>query len=365
MAQGTFANNSTEKTVTFGAPPSNQPPVVTNPGNQSSAVGTSINLAIGASDPNGDTQSYSATGLPAGLSINAGTGIITGTVSTAGTSTVTVTVSDGKGGATPTSFTWTVTSASTGGSFRYVKLEEVSEVRGKAFGSAAELNILDTSGTTIGRTGWVASADSAETANSPPHPAANAIDGNPSTMWHTRWIGGTAPLPHWLVVDMGTGHPVGGFRYLPRQDGSSNGRIAGYKFYVSANGVNWGAPVAQGTFANNSTEKTVTFGAPPSNQPPVVTSPGNQGALALDPIASPPQTAGTLVSYTAVPHGGVNPRFSWSFGDGTAATAPATTPGATHTFAQPGRYTVTVTATDDVGANAVREFVQAVHHPLT
>jgi hypothetical protein len=127
-----------------------------------------------------------------------------------------------------------------GGSFRYVKLEEVSEVSGKAFGSAAELNVLDTSGTTIGRTGWVVSADSAETANSPPHPVANAIDGNPSTMWHTRWIGGTAPLPHWLVVDMGTSHPLGGFRYLPRQDGSPNGRIAGYKFYVSADGVNWG-----------------------------------------------------------------------------------------------------------------------------
>ncbi|MDQ3775475.1 MAG: Ig domain-containing protein [Pseudomonadota bacterium] len=52
----------------------------------------------------------SATRLPAGLSINAGTGVITGTVSTTGASTVTVTVSDGKGGTTPTSFTWTVTS---------------------------------------------------------------------------------------------------------------------------------------------------------------------------------------------------------------------------------------------------------------
>ncbi|MGQ0594259.1 MAG: PKD domain-containing protein, partial [Gammaproteobacteria bacterium] len=151
------------------------------------------------------------------------------------------------------------------------------------------------------------------------------------------------------VVDMGTSRPVGGFRYLPRQ-GSSNGRIGGYRFYVSTNGVNWGTPVAQGTFANTATEKTVTFSVAP---------------LALDPIASPPRTAGTPVTYTAVPHGGVNPRFSWSFGDGSAATAPATTPGATHTFAQPGRYTVTVTATDDVGANVVREFVQAVHHPLT
>jgi hypothetical protein len=157
-----------------------------------------------------------------------------------------------------------VTSTSTGGSFRYVKLEEVSEVSGKAFGSAAELNVLDTSGTAIGRTGWVASADSAETSSSA-YPAANAIDGNPATLWHTRWVGASPPPPHWLVVDMGTSYPVGGFRYLPRQDGSSNGRIGGYRFYGSTDGVNWGTPVAQGTFANNSTEKTVTFGAAPPN----------------------------------------------------------------------------------------------------
>jgi len=152
---------------------------------------------------------------------------------------------------------------SSGGRFRYVKLEEVSEVSGRPWGSAAELNVLDRGGNTIRRTGWVASADSAETANSPPFPAANAIDGKPSTFWHTGFVGASPPPPHWLVVDMGRSHPVGGFRYLPRQDGSSSGRIARYKFYVSANGVNWGRPVAHGTFANNKSAKTVTFGAAP------------------------------------------------------------------------------------------------------
>ena len=38
------------------------PPVVTNPGNQTSAVGAIVNLPISASDPNGNTLSYSATG---------------------------------------------------------------------------------------------------------------------------------------------------------------------------------------------------------------------------------------------------------------------------------------------------------------
>ncbi|MGH8591281.1 MAG: choice-of-anchor Q domain-containing protein, partial [Gammaproteobacteria bacterium] len=46
---------------------SNQPPVVTNPGNQTGVVGANVNLTISASDPDGNTFNYSATGLPAGL----------------------------------------------------------------------------------------------------------------------------------------------------------------------------------------------------------------------------------------------------------------------------------------------------------
>ena len=93
------------------SPQSNQPPVVTDPGNQTGVVGAIVNLPISASDPDGNTLSYSATGLPAGLSINAATGIVTGTLSTAGTSNVTVTVNDSQGGTAWTGFIWTVTSS--------------------------------------------------------------------------------------------------------------------------------------------------------------------------------------------------------------------------------------------------------------
>jgi hypothetical protein len=88
---------------------------VTSPGNQSTVVGTTVSLPISASDTAGGTLSYSATGLPAGLSINTGTGVITGKPTTAATSSVTVTATDSTGPAGSTSFTWTVNTSGGGG----------------------------------------------------------------------------------------------------------------------------------------------------------------------------------------------------------------------------------------------------------
>jgi hypothetical protein len=84
---------------------------VTNPGNQSNLSGTAIpTLAISASDTSSTaTLTYAATGLPAGLSINSGTGAITGTPTTAGSDPVTVTVTDSSSFSAHVSFTWTVT----------------------------------------------------------------------------------------------------------------------------------------------------------------------------------------------------------------------------------------------------------------
>ncbi|WP_241968500.1 putative Ig domain-containing protein [Streptomyces sp. ICBB 8177] len=85
---------------------------VTNPGNQSTRSGTAVSLQINASDSaGGQTLTYSATGLPAGLSINSSSGLITGTPTTTGSSNVTVTVKDSTGASGTTTFTWTVTAA--------------------------------------------------------------------------------------------------------------------------------------------------------------------------------------------------------------------------------------------------------------
>jgi Glycosyl hydrolase family 48/Cellulose binding domain/Putative Ig domain len=86
---------------------------VTNPGTQTGTVGTAASLQIKATDSaTGQTLTYSAAGLPAGLSISTSTGLITGTPTTAGSSSVTVTVTDGTGAKGTATFTWTISSGS-------------------------------------------------------------------------------------------------------------------------------------------------------------------------------------------------------------------------------------------------------------
>ena len=86
---------------------------VTNPGSQAGTVGTAASLQIKATDSaSGQTLTYSATGLPAGLAINSSTGLISGTPTTATTASVTVTATDTTGASGSASFTWTISAAS-------------------------------------------------------------------------------------------------------------------------------------------------------------------------------------------------------------------------------------------------------------
>ncbi|MGW2964988.1 M4 family metallopeptidase [Streptomyces sp. NPDC001220] len=89
---------------------------VTNPGSQSSTVGTAVSLQVSASSTNSGSLTYAASGLPTGLSINSSTGVISGTPTTAGTYSTTVTVTDSTGATGTASFTWTVSSSGGGGS---------------------------------------------------------------------------------------------------------------------------------------------------------------------------------------------------------------------------------------------------------
>ncbi len=90
------------------------PPVVTNPGNQSSNAGASASLNIATNDSDGGPISYSAVDLPVGLNINASTGVISGKLgdqaAMATPYSVTVTASDGVNTGS-TTFSWAVSAA--------------------------------------------------------------------------------------------------------------------------------------------------------------------------------------------------------------------------------------------------------------
>ena len=79
--------------------------------------------------------------------------------------------------------------------------------------------------------------------------ARNAIDGDPTTIWHTKFSGGTEPPPHELVIDLGAEHSIRGFVYLGRQDAGWNGAVKDVEFCVSNSAEKFGAPVAKTALA--------------------------------------------------------------------------------------------------------------------
>ena len=93
------------------------------------------------------------------------------------------------------------------------------------------------------------------------HSAPHAFDGNPNTFWHTTWRDTSAPPPHEVQIDLGANQAMNGFRYLPRQDEWLSGSVGQFEFYVSADGVNWGSPVASGSFPCTHELKEVRFAA--------------------------------------------------------------------------------------------------------
>ncbi|MGW1620361.1 putative Ig domain-containing protein [Streptomyces sp. NPDC002172] len=149
---------------------------VTNPGSQSTATGSSVSLQISASDSAGATLTYSASGLPTGLSISSSTGLISGTASTAGTYSTTVTATDSTGASGSASFTWTVSTS--GG------------------GTCTSTQLLGNPGFESGNTTWTASSgvitnSSSEAAHAGSYKA--WLDGYGST--HTDTLSQSVTIP--------------------------------------------------------------------------------------------------------------------------------------------------------------------------
>ncbi|MCP3981384.1 MAG: PKD domain-containing protein [bacterium] len=228
---------------------------------------------------------------------------------------------------------------------------------------------------TIPQGGWtLVSVDSQET-TAEDGAATNAFDGDVETHWVTGWSDGSPGHPHELVVDLGQNYDIDGFRYVPRKDPYSNGRVAGYEFSSRLDVNDWNGPAAAGTFAADQSTKQVDFaprvgrfvrfratseisgnpwtvvselevlGAPFSgNLPP-------NGQIA-QPGGAPVILVGESLSFVA---GGTDPEgdlplgFVWQFGDPAIPDSTLAVTGPV-TFDNPGSWTVHLTATDALGA---------------
>ncbi|MEE1754458.1 M4 family metallopeptidase [Streptomyces sp. SP18CS02] len=82
--------------------------VLTGPGDQSSVLGKPVGLQVRAASTNAGPLVHTAAGLPAGLSIDRSTGLISGTPTAEATNQVTVKVTDAAGAMAETRLTWRV-----------------------------------------------------------------------------------------------------------------------------------------------------------------------------------------------------------------------------------------------------------------
>jgi beta-glucosidase len=140
-------------TLTVAASQLGQPVTLANPGSQENVVNTAASVSLSGSDStSGQTLTYSATGLPAGVSINASSGQLTGTPTANGTSTVTVTAKDGNGAQASQSFVWSVapgTSSTGGGTGAITGYEGLClDVRGASSADSTPVQVYTCNGTT-------------------------------------------------------------------------------------------------------------------------------------------------------------------------------------------------------------------------
>ena len=91
--------------------------------------------------------------------------------------------------------------------------------------------------------------------------AANAIDGDSLTHWHTRFSPEVDRHPHELVIDLGSERSVSGFRYLVRQDSGWNGAIGKSEFFVGNSVESFGEAVAETEFEKTKVAQEVTWPA--------------------------------------------------------------------------------------------------------
>jgi hypothetical protein len=271
----------------------NQAVTVMNPGTQSGTGGSPVSLQINASDPAQLPLTYAAVGLPEGATINASSGLISGTLdsSAGGAYAVTVMASDSQGNSGSVSFTWNVT---------YLNQAPTLDNPGDQLDHAGDVVSLQLSG--------------------------YDVDGDTVTYSATG-------LPSGLSLDQTTGIISG---TLPASAGASTP----YSVTVTA---------SDGTLTASQTFNWFVTGAPVT-----LTSPGDQTNSEGDVVSLQLSANGSGLTYRAsgLPSG-LSLNTSTGLISGTVASGDAAN----------GPYTATVTATDTQGHSSAQQFTWNVNVP--
>lgn len=90
---------------------------------------------------------------------------------------------------------------------------------------------------------------------------ANAVDGDPSTFWHSRWSGGAVKPPHFISIDFGKELRVSTIVYTART-GNRNGNVKDYEIFLSNDPNDWGAPAVKGRFRRGADEQAIKLSKP-------------------------------------------------------------------------------------------------------
>ncbi|MBN2279103.1 MAG: DUF3472 domain-containing protein [Candidatus Marinimicrobia bacterium] len=106
--------------------------------------------------------------------------------------------------------------------------------------------------------------DSEETAGEDGR-AVNVLDGDPETFWHTEWSQSEPEYPHEIIFKLDKQYAIENFSYWPRQN-SGNGRIKDFQIYVTNDTSNWGEPVVEGEWPNQTAKQIEGFDAAISAQ---------------------------------------------------------------------------------------------------
>ena len=354
---------------------------VAGPGVQSGLSGAAITpLDLSATDSSSTATiaSWSATGLPAGLSVNPSTGAVTGTPTTACSCSVTATATDSAGFSGSTSFTWTVTN--------HVSVADPGAQTGL---SGAAITPLDLSATDSSSTATIASwSATGLPAGLSVNPSTGAVTGTPTTACSCSvtatatdsagFSGSTSftwtVTNHVSVADPGAQTDVSGTAITP-VDAPGTDSSSTTTLTLSATGLPAGLTIdpSSGTITGTPTTActcsvtvTATDGSDYQAQTTFpwtvtdvvsVTSPGDQSSTSGTPIS--PLTVGAsdtsstaTVGYSAT---GLPGGLSIDPSSGTISGTPSVA----------GSYSVVVTATDSAGFGDTASFTWVITNTVT